>query len=209
MVANADKLKQFGGELCLAFTDTTEWRASDQQQESLTSYARLVSWSQRVGILTDAQADRLLREADGRPTEAGAVLERAILLRETAYRIFSTIAKGQPPGSSDLDRLNSALTEALVRLQVIPTVGGFAWDWKGGNKALDRMLWPVVRSAADLLTSARLDRVKECAGGCTWLFLDMSRNRSRRWCTMRVCGNRAKARRHYQRGRRQRTNASG
>ena len=66
--------------------------------------------------------------------------------------------------------------------------------------ALDRPLWPVLRSAAALLTSDDIARIRECAAErCAWLFIDHSRNRSRRWCDMRDCGNRAKARRHYAR----------
>lgn len=62
------------------------------------------------------------------------------------------------------------------------------------------MLWPVARSAAELLTSPDAQRVRECAlRSCSWLFVDRSRNRRRRWCDMKTCGNRAKARRHYRR----------
>ncbi|MCL6613391.1 MAG: CGNR zinc finger domain-containing protein [Firmicutes bacterium] len=80
--------------------------------------------------------------------------------------------------------------------------GGFAWKWGGEGKALDRMLWPVVRSAAELLISGDRERVRECAAeGCGWLFLDASRNTRRKWCAMTSCGNRAKARRYYERKR--------
>ncbi|MBI4413448.1 MAG: CGNR zinc finger domain-containing protein, partial [candidate division NC10 bacterium] len=76
----------------------------------------------------------------------------------------------------------------------------FAWRWTGDGQRLDRMLWAVTRSAADLLTSGELAAVRECeAETCAWLFMDRSRNRSRRWCDMKACGNRAKARRHYER----------
>jgi predicted RNA-binding Zn ribbon-like protein len=63
-------------------------------------------------------------------------------------------------------------------------------------------LWPIVLAAAELLTSAGRARVRECAAhGCGWLFLDTSRSQRRRWCTMASCGNRAKARRFYERTR--------
>jgi predicted RNA-binding Zn ribbon-like protein len=85
--------------------------------------------------------------------------------------------------------------------------GGERWRWRWAGDAesepaLDRVLWPVARSAAELLTSDDLAAVRECAApDCRWLFLDRSRNRSRRWCAMATCGNRSKARRHYRRGR--------
>jgi len=64
------------------------------------------------------------------------------------------------------------------------------------------VLWPVAHDAAELLASDQLPRLRECAADdCCWLFLDESKNRSRVWCDMRVCGNRAKARRHYARTR--------
>ncbi|MGH7124521.1 MAG: CGNR zinc finger domain-containing protein, partial [Stellaceae bacterium] len=76
---------------------------------------------------------------------------------------------------------------------------GFTWAWDD-EPALDRMLWPIVRSATQLLTAAELSRVKQCAGrGCSWLFLDTSKNGSRRWCEMEVCGSRSKARAYYAR----------
>jgi predicted RNA-binding Zn ribbon-like protein len=89
----------------------------------------------------------------------------------------------------------------MARSRLIPIKNGFTWDTNGKKDELDWMLKPVVRSAAELLTSDELTRVKECADdkGCGWLFLDKSRNRSRRWCDMKDCGNRAKAKRFYER----------
>ena len=102
--------------------------------------------------------------------------------------------------AADLDALNATLARALPHLRIVPEADAYAWNWAGEEDALDSMLWPVARSAGDLLTSDELKRVGECQGdGCGWLFLDMSRNRSRRWCDMGDCGNRAKARRHYHR----------
>ena len=76
----------------------------------------------------------------------------------------------------------------------------FSWTWDCNEEALDGVLWPVVRSAAELLTSEEAKLVRECASDtCTWLFVDRSRTHRRKWCDMAVCGNRAKARRHYQR----------
>jgi predicted RNA-binding Zn ribbon-like protein len=200
MGIHAHTLDIIGGELCLAFTDTVDWRRSDHPEELLNSYGDLVGWGQDVGALTGDEADHLRQQAERRRTEAEAVLERAIGLREAMYRVFAAVVDEQSPESQDLDMLNGALSETLARLRIIPTAEGMAWSWDNPDAAFDRMLWPMVRSAADLLTSERLDRVGQCPG-CGWLFLDSSRNRSRRWCTMEVCGNRAKARRHYERTR--------
>jgi predicted RNA-binding Zn ribbon-like protein len=188
------------GRLCLDFANTLAWRGSDRQHDELNSYANLVVWGKLVGLLSEEAAHRLQREAARRPAQADRVLERAVALREAIYRICSAIAAGSSPQAADVDALNVALAGALTHLRLLPAASVFAWDWSGDAGALDRMLWPVAWSAAELLTSEELDRVGECQGdGCGWLFMDMSRNHSRRWCDMGDCGNRAKARRFYRR----------
>ncbi len=200
--SGAVALSLIGGRLCLDFANTVGSHAGEHPNEYLRSYRDLVAWSRHAGILTDAEERHLLEAAEGRPGEAGVVLERAVALREAIYRIFSAVAAGRVPDEADLETLNVALARALVHARIVPAGDGFAWAWRDEQGALDRMLWPVARSAADLLTDGELDRVRECANDtCGWLFLDLSRNRSRRWCDMRDCGNRIKARRHYQRRR--------
>jgi len=199
---NAATLKLLGGRLSLDFANTADWHASVHPVEFLSSYSDLVTWSQHVGILKDQQAQRLLKEAARRPEDATTVLERAIALREAIYRIFSAISHGRSPQAADLATFNAELSRALVQSRIVSTVEGFAWDWAGAEDALDQMLWPVAHDAAGLLTSEELDRVGQCADDrCGWLYLDTSRNRSRRWCSMEDCGNRAKVRRHYERKR--------
>jgi predicted RNA-binding Zn ribbon-like protein len=190
------------GWLCLDFANTAEWHASNEPAEELHSYADLVAWAQSKGVLTARETAHLLRTAEVRPEDAAAALDRAIALREVIYRIFSAVAAGGAPDAVDLAALNAA-APALAHLRVAWTQQGFDWDWDGDEDALDQMLWPVVRSTVDLLTSEALERVGECADdrGCGWLYLDTSRNRSRRWCSMDSCGNRAKVRRHYERQR--------
>jgi predicted RNA-binding Zn ribbon-like protein len=200
MTAHAGNLALLGNELCLDFANTVEPRGVDRPQEFLTTYSDLVAWSQHVAVLTDEEAERLLHEAAARQAEAEAVHRRAVALRETLYRVFLSIIEARPAEARDLEQLNAALSPALSRLRLISCGEGFAWDWRDGRGDLDRMLWPILRSAAELLTAGRLDRLKQCTG-CGWLFLDGSRSRTRRWCEMRVCGNRAKARRHYERQR--------
>jgi predicted RNA-binding Zn ribbon-like protein len=191
------------GWLCLDFANTAEWHASDQPTERLNDYPNLVSWARNKGILSDDEVQHLVRNAEIHPAQASAALNQAITLRETIYRIFSAVAAGRSPEEADLAALNATLAQGMAHLRIVQTPAGFVWDWDGDENALDRMLWPVVRSAVDLLTSKRLERVGECADdrGCGWLFLDVSRNHSRRWCSMEACGNRAKFRRHYQRQR--------
>lgn len=187
-----------GGELCLDLVNTVENRPRGPR-ELLNTYRDLVSWAEQARVLAPEQARRLLRAAARRPAAAEVVLRRAHALREGFFALFSALARRRPLSPGALAPLQAALPGTLVRQELRPRRRGFAWDW-AREDALDRMLWPVVRSAADLLTSPRRERVRECAAErCAWLFLDASKNASRRWCDMAVCGNRAKARRHYQR----------
>ncbi len=199
----ARRLNLEEGWLCLDFANTLEWPASEHPKERLNSYSDLVVWSERKEFLTAPEAQRLLRKAERHPAEAVSVLRQAVALREVIYRIFLAIAHRCAPEIADLASLNALLSEALGRSRIVSLEEHFTWDWAGVEDALDSMLWPVAQSAADLLTSEDVHRVGECADdrGCGWLFLDLSRNHSRRWCDMQACGNRAKARRHYGRKR--------
>jgi predicted RNA-binding Zn ribbon-like protein len=194
-----DKLT-LGKHLCLNFANTVDWRLSTRPHEYLSSYYDLVTWSRRVGVLTQKEAQRLLRVARRHQRQADTAFRRAIELRDRIFRIFSAVAAGRQPQEPDLEALNGILSKTLPRLRVIASAQRFEWEWSGTENELDKMLWPVVRSTAELLVSEDVTRVRECAGeDCGWLFEDVSRNRLRRWCEMKICGNRAKARRHYQR----------
>ncbi len=204
MEAEPNKLpfKQVGGWLCLDFVNTVNWDSPDGSRERFNSYADLVRWGRHMEDLTNQAARSLLEKAARRPEEAEAVYKQAMLLRAALHRIFGAIAADLSPKPADLKFLNGALSAALVHVRLRPAENGFSWGWAGEADALDQMLWPILWSAADLLTSEKLDRVGQCAGdSCGWLFLDTSRNRSRRWCEMEHCGNRAKARRYYHRKR--------
>jgi predicted RNA-binding Zn ribbon-like protein len=188
-----------GGNLCLDFTNTLSGRRA-RPRERLTSYQDLIAWGRQAGVLTDADAFFLERIAAEHPRDATRMLAEAVTLREALYRILSSVIEGSPPGQDELAFLNAALSRAMDRLRVARGVSGFGWAWATEEETLDRMLWPVIRSAADLLVSGEAQRVRRCASeACDWLFLDTSRNHSRRWCDMSGCGNRAKARRHYAR----------
>lgn len=189
------------GRLCLDFSNTANWHASEHPEESINSYADLVAWALDKRLLDESEARQLLDEASHQPQMASRVLERAIELREAIYHIFSAEAHSLPIREEDLNTLNAELSPAMAHSKVILGDGGFTWVWSGNPTGLDRILGPIARSAADLLTSSDLDRIGECADdrGCGWVFLDTSRNHSRRWCSMESCGNRAKAQRHYTR----------
>jgi predicted RNA-binding Zn ribbon-like protein len=187
-------------QLCLDFVNTASNRISDTPTERLKSYDDLVAWGEAAGSLTAATAAQLRGQAARQPEQAAAVLRRAIDLRETLYRIFQRVIEGALPQNEDLTRLNAELGIALANLRLEPNNECCAWAWVEDSRDPAQMLWPVVRSAAELLTAGELDRIRQCANeSCGWLFIDRSKNRSRRWCDMSECGNVAKVRRYRQR----------
>lgn len=192
--------------LCLDFVNTLHDRLSNMPRDHFKTYADLAWWSQAAGILQPEETQRLLEQAKHNPAGANLVLQDAIVLRETMYRIFSALARENMPESVDLQDLNGAYARAMGRACVLPTENGFVWDWKGKETALERMVWDIVRSATELLVSTELHLLRECAAeDCGWLFLDSSKNHSRRWCDMKSCGNRAKVGKHYERAKKKHT----
>lgn len=196
------QLSLVGGRPSLDFVNT-EGGERNGPPERLADYADLARWSAHASVVDADEAERLLREAETHPTRAARVHGRAIELREALFRILAAMAAGGGPAQEDRAILDRELAEALAHRKLVPVDGRFAWEIAGGEDRLERILWFLVDDAADLLSSELLDRVKECGGpDCRWLFLDESRNRSRRWCEMRECGNRAKQRRYHRRQRR-------
>jgi predicted RNA-binding Zn ribbon-like protein len=187
-----------GGDLCLDFVNT--WGDRDRPDtDGLESYGALLAFARQAGLLDPGTLEALAARA-GAPA-AEAALRAARALREALYGLFSARAHGREVPAGDLEHLNRALREALPHLGLTGPGGG-AWQWRDGARHLGAPLWPIARAAADLLTRAPAAPVRECGGAqCTWLFLDLSRGRSRRWCSMASCGNREKARRHYHRTR--------
>jgi predicted RNA-binding Zn ribbon-like protein len=199
----AGNLELVGGRACLDFANTMNRRNAPFAHDYLRTFRDLVTWSGHVGLLTREEADRLMDEAERLPVKAARVFRLAIEIRETIYRIFSGVAQGEGPKAADIDTLNMFLSRVLGREKVFPHGKGFQWGWSRDEGTLDFMLWPILRSAGDLLTSKEIRKVSQCARreACDWLFLDTSKNGSRRWCSMSMCGNLEKAKKYYHRKR--------
>jgi len=193
-----------GGQLALNFANTVSRRHDpDRRKEHLESYADVIAFAKQSGIISLKQAKELRDRAERPAPEAVRSFRKAIAMREMLYRVFSAIAQGKTASARDLDLMNDFAIEALRHRCLARANEAYRWEWQSnGKQPLDRILWEVAQAAADLLTSKELQLVRFCeAPDCEWLFLDHSRNRSRRWCDMTSCGNRQKARRHYQRSR--------
>jgi predicted RNA-binding Zn ribbon-like protein len=188
-----------GGDLSLDLANTKARRPTLEPREDLLAYDDLVRWGLQAGAIDGTAAAALRALASKSPRAARAALERARELREAVFEVFSAVAGGREIPRAALERVNAALPPALARLRLERTGEGAAWSWRG-EPHLDRVLWPALRAAALLLTGPTLAHVRECAASdCAWLFLDTSRNGTRRWCDMAVCGNREKARRFQRR----------
>jgi predicted RNA-binding Zn ribbon-like protein len=191
-----------GGALCLDFANTVSHRhLPPRRAEHLGSYADLVEFADQSKLLPPALAASLRARARRDDAGARSAFRKSIVLRESLYCAFSAIAAGKHVPPADVQRINNYARVALQHRKLARRNGDYRWEWQSnGSDLLDRILWPVAESAAELLTSEARVAIRECgAPDCEWLFLDQSRNRSRRWCDMKSCGNRQKARRHYQR----------
>jgi len=200
---NTGNLSLVGGELCLDFTNTVDWRNDNKRQkEWLNDFSDLILWSRHAGIIEEKTAQALSLKAWQQPDKAKQLYKKAIELREILFHIFSFLAIERKPEDYNLSIFNHFLVEAMAKSCLVSLQDGFTWSFCQDPDSMDFILNPIIKSAADLLVSSDLKRVKICADDCCgWLFIDMSRNYSRRWCNMKDCGNRAKAHRYYQRKR--------
>lgn len=198
--ADIEKYGLLRERLCLDFTNTSDEHPSKLDAEFLNDYSRLVEWAVFAGAISHEQGDTLLAAAESHPAKAEAVMQQAITVRDTIYRVLSAAAAHRLPAADDMQAFNQMLAKAMTHLRLHAVDDQFAWGYVQDAADLEAMLWPVLWSASELLTSRDLRYLRECASDdCTWLFLDTSKNHSRRWCSMTQCGNRAKARSHYQR----------
>ncbi len=187
------------GVLCLDFANTINGHGNSSGHEYLKNYADIIIWSRRAGLLSDDDAQSLILDTMPSPALAKDIHIRFIFARELIYSIFSAIAHNQLPVQSEIAQLNLFRAEALSQSQILPSENGFKLGWLNPKNPYS-MLWPIVLSAAELLTSGNLIRIRQCDGeGCDWLFIDNSRNHLRRWCSMDECGNRAKSQRYLNR----------
>lgn len=187
-------------ERVLAFVNTLSGRPTATPAERLVSYDALVGWAREQHLLSAAAADRLLAEARKHPHQAAAVLARARELREALNGLATAIDAGRPPAPPVLDTISGFLATAYAHGRLVPHEGALQWV-AATDDELDRVLWEIGRSAGRLVLSPRLSRVRACAAGdCGWWFVDDTKNRSRRWCDMKLCGNREKLRRFRAKG---------
>jgi predicted RNA-binding Zn ribbon-like protein len=187
-----------GNHPVLDFHNTLAWPSPDGVNERLYDSQDLVDWSRKAGVLTESEATALSRRAKRNTAENRSVVADARRLRKTLHDALFPLAHGHRLERRNLASLNDELRRASSSLQLADSRGRIKLTSEGGGVStiVHRLAW----SAAQLLTSDDLMRLSCCANPrCGWLFLDESRNHSRRWCSMEDCGSRAKSKRYYRR----------
>jgi len=193
-----ETLEVVGGAPCLDFANTINSRRQPVH-DYLQTYSDLVAWAVKVGLLSAVKRNQLLRLAGKDSSNAERAFRKALMIRELIYRLFSRNARRAKPHQEDIEVLVESYAEAISHSLFVEQEGEFAIDWPKA-KSLDAALWPILYSAGQLLLSKELMHVKECPT-CGWVFLDTSKNQSRRWCSMNTCGARDKMRRYLRRAR--------
>ena len=192
-----------GGNVALDFVNTLDWRLRAEPVELLRSYPDLLRWAWSASVLGRREARALRAWSEAHPRPAAAALAEAVRVREAVAALCQARVDGEPLPAAALVGLEEAFRSAWGSRALRPAAGAAAWAWRDAEPAPERPAHAVALEAARLVTSADLERVRQCGDAeCGWFFLDTSRNRTRRWCSMKTCGNRNKARRFYRRERR-------
>ncbi len=187
-----EDLDLVGGDVALDFVNTLGGvLRGPWDDEWLLDYRHLAAWLSHAGLLHESAITQLLDRASTSRAEARRAHADALMLREAMYRVFAAQARHTQPPVEDLAVLAGAYREALANARLTAAGDGTDWTWEGDD--LRRALWQPAHAAIDLLRSERLERLTQCRN-CRWLFLDASKNRSRRWCSMAHCGSDAKVR---------------
>ncbi|HVF99204.1 MAG TPA: ABATE domain-containing protein, partial [Chloroflexia bacterium] len=159
-------------QICIHFANLVVWRASEHPVDQLTGIDMLLRFARWAGIFDDEELEFVKQRAEENPAEAQAALERARVAREAIYRTLLASANHLQAAPPDIALLNDAVAEAQAQVHLAPTgeAGRYEWRWKSETPQFDMVLWAAARSAAELLTSEELKKVKSCPGeGCAYL----------------------------------------
>jgi predicted RNA-binding Zn ribbon-like protein len=182
------------GHLALDFVNTVAFRADPLRTRELLQRAEDVHrWASQAEL-----PDCAIMKAG--PKVGTAALRHLREVREQLFAVFHAIAIDDPIPADTLTRIGNALNDCRAQRRLSVDGAEIRWTWRANARSTDYLLYPVLTSATDLLTSSSRDLIRQCGDeDCGWLFLDRSNARKRRWCSMADCGNRNKARNHYRR----------
>lgn len=194
------KIPFLGGNLSLDFVNTVYDRHEERLRDLLQNYLDLVTWVHFAGAIDSSQKEKLLQKGRENQRKANQLYKDSLQLREALYDFDFQVINGGKVAPTSVPLINQWLSKAFSNLELTQLDHRFVLDWKPDNFALESVLWPILRAFADLVTNDDLERIKQCSN-CGYVFLDNSKNKSRRWCSMEICGNRVKARRHARKAR--------
>lgn len=182
-----------GGHPTLDLVNTLDWRFRDSgSEELLNSYEDLLRFTEQSGLLSQRQTKALRRTESA---AAARALQQARDLRESAAQVLYAMLEDLEPSVESLLKLDRHWHTAQSHRALRWVAKGVQSVWPAENDP-SLPVWLLAESTAELLTSGAASSIRACADtGCRWLFLDLSRNHTRRWCDMKICGNRTKARR--------------
>ncbi|HLW92936.1 MAG TPA: CGNR zinc finger domain-containing protein [Roseiarcus sp.] len=194
------KLPLIGCDLALDFTNTSSGRGHSTHVEHLQNAENVVAWARHAKALAPGDGEWILGALAADEGLAARFLKRALALREIVHAIGVEVASRRKAPADAVNALAHVHAACIARARLTPHGTGFVWAWAPQEAPIEAVLGPIALSALTLLTQADLSRIKQCQGDhCGWLFLDTTKNKSRRWCEMEVCGNRAKQKRHQSR----------
>jgi predicted RNA-binding Zn ribbon-like protein len=197
-ISGSKPFQLFAEHPALDLVNTLDLRVSAQPLELLPSYGELLRFTVQSDLLSTDQArklGRIVRENEGR-----RVLASTVELREALAAVFYAWVEGSKPADRQIAILEKHFQDAAGQRSLRRVSGHLAWTWSGVEQHAEFPLWKLAQSASELLVSEDAQLVKGCGDPtCRWLFLDVSKNHTRRWCDMKTCGNRMKARRYQAR----------
>jgi predicted RNA-binding Zn ribbon-like protein len=178
----------------LDFVNTLDWRfRSTGPEELIRGYDDLLRFTEQCRLLGPSEARQI--RVTAQPRVCRRVLASARRFREMLAAVLYSVVDNRPPAQISLERLSSQFHDAQDARILHWKEGRLIWAWHRRH-APEFPLWKLAIDAAALLASEQSAKIRACCNPeCRWLFLDTSRNHSRRWCDMKLCGNRIKARR--------------
>ena len=193
--AKGREFELIGGHPALDLVNTLDWRFRESGAEELLSdYSDLVHFSAQSGLVSGSHARRLLRSVP--ENKAERVLAAVREVREAAAAVFYSALDGKSPPASGLRRLEECVKEARQHEELRWDGSRAVWELPQSPAPAALPLWLLSKSIAEILTSEQMSLLRQCGNAeCRWLFVDTSKNHTRRWCDMKICGNRMKARR--------------
>ena len=194
--SRAGSLPLVGENLALDFANTESGRGFASHQNHLRDGTNVIDWLDHARALSPDETHWLRAEASARAGLATDLLASAVALRSAIHDVGAAIARGAAPPRTSLARLSAQYAHCLSQASLMLVANGCCWRWNVRDAPVEAALAPIALAAVELFTQGDFTRIKECGGhACGWLFYDTSKNNSRRWCEMEVCGNRAKQRR--------------